>query len=1229
MQIAVEPIQVFYSYAHKDEIFRRELEKHLSSLRQQGFIQEWHDRMIVAGSDWAFDIDTHLNNASIILLLISPDFMTSDYCLSIEMTRAMELHEAGQANVIPILLRPVDWEGAPFAKLQVLPSGAKPITVWEDLDEAFHNVSRGIRAAIEHLRADHLARSVDGSHDITRLPDEQTSYFMSLENYLKPSRLRFPALDDFTRDLIYVPQKQSGEILHMLHEKRRVLLTGSQATGKTVLAIALAKWLQENEHYRVAYKDAEGAKEGAGQRWYQLLCVHDRKGVLYVIDNCHLAPEEVNEFCLQWEEQPPKHAQCLLISRASAGEEESHMLYHYFEACAEETLKTHSEDVYRGMIEKYATYYRQRDPERYALLTDEEADILKRQHAHNLIISKSRLEAWSELGGHLSEVKQEAIYDAMIKRYLTRWREVLPQLCVLRQYEIRAYNVYVERKLPRQEVLQLQGERLLTGATEQNYGMLYELAFHPAEAREIFEASIYYRYGRVTGRQRRNSTIEALRAYLETEPLNYLEVYERLAHQKQKRILERLLGARDLQECAARQFETGVVRDAVGYLARLQRIDAVRARELLGRLLEDAGIREVCAGVLEHTYQEGALVLQKLCQIDEEVAIQVALKLNLQQCIGRIEEQNIQSFFQLVRVLQEIAPVQGEILLLTVPLATLVAHTTAGNLPTIIEQLRLLGYPSPQLKQFIELLHVDQLVAQYENMQRANLTYLYRILRLLQEIVPAQAELFLRKIDQAILVQRAFTGTINLVQQLIEMMRELNLSSQYIEHFIEMIGVEWFVQKAEKENIQHLFWLLRTFQRVAPALANALLEGLTPARLAEICRSKEVSIGMVGQFNKITNKQFWQQFLRHFSPQDMAVIFNRSPLSAIGSFLKPRYYYFRQSYQLFRDNFLAERLQTEPLEEIGKFLARVRYMPEVGDELVYDVVSLLMRVDIVERVANTDMQQFALLLYNAGSVHKSYLLRLMAPLEQPAVVRTALEKSELEGIQILIHNVANIDSAPEKRYVQALHLGLKEVDLRNTIAVAQITQIANFLWNVYTHIEQELAQEYCCFVDMQDWTAQLRSVPFVDLYAFLWSLIAINAGTEPLHTLDVPVIQERMEVAWQGECGQAAMLLGVLLMGQSSLIHQYVIPEISMPEQCEQMRSWLVDCLDRREPFVLALTLYGLQACNQPALEDFVRRTLPVERMEKILLEARGVARTRRSNALLEEVLRWITIRIS
>src|SRR5947209_333656 len=103
-------IEVFFSYAHEDEKLRLGLEKQLISLKRQGLITGWHDRKIVPGTDWANEIDTHLNTASIILLLVSPDFIASEYCYSIEMQRAMERHKSGEAHVIPIILRPVDWE---------------------------------------------------------------------------------------------------------------------------------------------------------------------------------------------------------------------------------------------------------------------------------------------------------------------------------------------------------------------------------------------------------------------------------------------------------------------------------------------------------------------------------------------------------------------------------------------------------------------------------------------------------------------------------------------------------------------------------------------------------------------------------------------------------------------------------------------------------------------------------------------------------------------------------------------------------------------------------------------------------------------------------------------------------------------------------------------------------------------------------------------------------------
>ena len=147
----MDTIRVFYSYAHGDERLRKKLETHLGLLQQQGLIASWHDRNISAGTEWAQEISDNLNTAQIILLLVSASFLASQYCYSREMMRALERHEDGNARVIPIILRPVYWENAPFSKLQVLPKDAKPITKWANQDEAFLDVVKGIRDAIEAL----------------------------------------------------------------------------------------------------------------------------------------------------------------------------------------------------------------------------------------------------------------------------------------------------------------------------------------------------------------------------------------------------------------------------------------------------------------------------------------------------------------------------------------------------------------------------------------------------------------------------------------------------------------------------------------------------------------------------------------------------------------------------------------------------------------------------------------------------------------------------------------------------------------------------------------------------------------------------------------------------------------------------------------------------------------------------------------------------------------------
>src|SRR5689334_19666079 len=105
-----------------DEKLRDRLEVHLSALKREGLISGWHDRKIGAGTEWKDAIDDNLKAANIILLLISADFLASDYCYDVELRHAMEQHEQGNARVIPVILRPCDWKKTIFAKLQPLPT---------------------------------------------------------------------------------------------------------------------------------------------------------------------------------------------------------------------------------------------------------------------------------------------------------------------------------------------------------------------------------------------------------------------------------------------------------------------------------------------------------------------------------------------------------------------------------------------------------------------------------------------------------------------------------------------------------------------------------------------------------------------------------------------------------------------------------------------------------------------------------------------------------------------------------------------------------------------------------------------------------------------------------------------------------------------------------------------------------------------------------------------------
>jgi hypothetical protein len=140
-----------FSYSHADEDLRNELEIHLATLKRQGLIETWHDRRILAGQEFAGEINQSFKEADVILLLVSPNFIASEYCYNVELKQALQRHDRKEAVVIPVILRPCDWHDLPFGKLLAATVDGKPVVHFPTHDDGFLQVVQAIKKAIHAL----------------------------------------------------------------------------------------------------------------------------------------------------------------------------------------------------------------------------------------------------------------------------------------------------------------------------------------------------------------------------------------------------------------------------------------------------------------------------------------------------------------------------------------------------------------------------------------------------------------------------------------------------------------------------------------------------------------------------------------------------------------------------------------------------------------------------------------------------------------------------------------------------------------------------------------------------------------------------------------------------------------------------------------------------------------------------------------------------------------------
>ncbi len=203
-------VELFYSYAHSDEPLCKELQKHLTALKRAGLICDWYDRKIEPGSEWAAKIQEAMERAGVILLLISADFLASQYISEVELPFALARHKSGRATVIPVLLRPVEWRDMPFAMLQILPSQARPVTSWANQDEAFSDVAGRLRELLYGQRL----------HEVTLPPTPVTVSSVTQERVLDAAIASSVVVDEPTDLVTMVRTTESGGLKAILRVDR-------------------------------------------------------------------------------------------------------------------------------------------------------------------------------------------------------------------------------------------------------------------------------------------------------------------------------------------------------------------------------------------------------------------------------------------------------------------------------------------------------------------------------------------------------------------------------------------------------------------------------------------------------------------------------------------------------------------------------------------------------------------------------------------------------------------------------------------------------------------------------------------------------------------------------------------------------------------------------------------------------------------------------------------------
>jgi len=255
-------LKVFISYSHKDESHINDFKKHLVPLKHNGFVEEWYDRKIEAGQNFQNTIDNNLENADIICLFISADFLASSACMK-EKETALLLKKQKGVRVIPIILSPSGWlEYKDLSNLLAIPTDGKPVTNFDDNNSAWQDVMGWLKnviiSEIYHKQiklSQQFADILEDTYLLSKSHPKKSILKLS-DIFIYPSISVYDDLREFQKN------DSASIIIEQFSEFEKILIAGEDQSGKTALCKRIFVELREKGFLPVYLSDRKNRYMG-------------------------------------------------------------------------------------------------------------------------------------------------------------------------------------------------------------------------------------------------------------------------------------------------------------------------------------------------------------------------------------------------------------------------------------------------------------------------------------------------------------------------------------------------------------------------------------------------------------------------------------------------------------------------------------------------------------------------------------------------------------------------------------------------------------------------------------------------------------------------------------------------------------------------------------------------------------------------------------------------------